>query len=100
MQLVVRMSDSLVERLDALAAERGVTRSRVVRDLLAVGLGEAPERPAQLPTREELLDVLADRARGGNVAAARELLARQEAEMDPQERAWALFREMAKERRQ
>jgi hypothetical protein len=49
------------------------------------------------PAEEELLDLLAEKARGGNVAAIRSLLAREYVK-DPRTRAIDLFAEMVAER--
>ena len=46
------------------------------------------------PSRDELLELLAERARQGNVAALRILLARDE-QADPRERALAAFEQIA-----
>jgi hypothetical protein len=96
-QLCVRLSGSLVARLDALAEERGVNRTRVVRQLLEHGLRDRPVTHPDPPSEDELLDLLAERARMGNVAAIRTLLVREE-QKDPRARAIALFQEMAAER--
>jgi predicted transcriptional regulator len=70
----VRLSPALLERLDALAGLRGVSRSAVLRQLVA----EAALAPADaVPGEAELLAVLAERARAGNVAAIRMLLERE-----------------------
>jgi hypothetical protein len=42
-------------QLDALAADRGVTRTRLVRQLLEAGLRDGPEPPSEPPSEEELL---------------------------------------------
>jgi hypothetical protein len=97
-QLSVRLTDRMFWRLDALAAERGVTRTRLVRQLLEAGLRDQPPPESDVPSEEELLDLLAEKARMGNVAAIRARLAR-EAEKDPRAQALALFQEMV-ERRQ
>jgi hypothetical protein len=49
------------------------------------------------PAEEELLDLLAEKARGGNVAAIRSLLAREYVK-DPRTRAIDLFAKMVAER--
>jgi predicted transcriptional regulator len=97
-RITVRLTDSTVQRLDALAERRAVDRTRVVRQLLEAGLRDEPEPPSEMPSEAELLAVLSEKARAGNVAAARALLAREEAK-DPRAQAIALFQEMA-ERRQ
>jgi metal-responsive CopG/Arc/MetJ family transcriptional regulator len=96
-QLSVRLTDRMFAKLDALAEERGVTRTRVVRQLLEAGLRERPAPSSEPPSHEELIAILAERARAGNVSAARSLLAREE-ERDPRARAVALFAGMIAER--
>jgi hypothetical protein len=77
-RLSVRLTDRMFLQLDALAAERGVDRTRVVRQLLEAGLRDRPAPPSNAPSEEELLDLLAEKARMGNVAAIRTLLVREE----------------------
>jgi hypothetical protein len=84
-------------QLDALAAERGVTRTRVVRQLLEAGLRDRPAPPSDAPSEDELLELLAEKARMGNVAAIRTLLVREE-QKDPRKATLALFEEMAARR--
>jgi hypothetical protein len=60
-------------QLDSLAEERGVTRTRLVRQLLEAGLRDRPPPPSDTPSEEELLALLAEKARTGNVAAIRTL---------------------------
>jgi len=95
-QLSVRLPDRVFRQLDDLAAERGVTRTGVVRQLLEAGLRGRPVPHTEPPTETELLDLLADRARMGNVAAIRSLLAR-EVDQDPRERLMSEFRRMAED---
>jgi hypothetical protein len=68
-RLSVRLTDRMFLQLDALAQERGVDRTRVVRQLLEAGLRDRPAPPSETPSEEELLDLLAEKARMGNVAA-------------------------------
>lgn len=96
-RLSVRLTDRMFLQLDALAAERGVDRTRLVRQLLEAGLRERPAPPSDPPSEEKLLDLLAEKARQGNVAAIRSLLMREE-NRDPRSRALALFSEIAAER--
>jgi hypothetical protein len=66
-----RFEPSQLEHLDALAAARGLTRSGVIRSLVAaesVGAGAG-----EIPSEEEILSLLAGRARAGNVSALRAL---------------------------
>ena len=81
-RLSVRLTDRMFLQLDALAEERGVDRTRLVRQLLEAGLRERPAPPSDTPSEEELLALLTDRARAGNVAAIRSLLLREE-QKDP-----------------
>ena len=96
-RLSVRLTDRMFLELDALAEERGVDRTRLVRQLLEAGLRERPAPPSDTPSEEELLALLTDRARAGNVAAIRSLLLREE-QKDPRAQAIALFQTMAAER--
>jgi hypothetical protein len=95
--LSVRLPQRTIAQLDALAAERGVARTRVVRQLLDAGLADRSLPSGEPPTEEELVALLSERARAGNVAAIRSLLAREHV-LDPRERAVALFSEMVRER--
>lgn len=77
MIVTARLSERLLRRLDELAAARGTTRSACLRAII----GEAalsPEERAALPDETELLELLAERARAGNVSAIKALLERQE----------------------
>jgi hypothetical protein len=91
--LSVRLPRRTIRQLDTLAAERGITRTRVVRQLLDAGLIGRPAPSSEVPTEAELVALLAERARAGNVSAIRSLLAREHV-MDPHERALAIFRSM------
>ena len=96
-RLSVRLTDRMFRQLDALALERGVTRTRLVRQLLEAGLRDRPEPPSETPSEDELLSILAETAQMGNVAAIRTLLVREE-QKDPRKAALALFEEMAARR--
>ena len=96
-RLSVRLTDRMFLRLDALAAERGVDRTRVVRQLLESGLRDRPAPPSDVPSEEELVELLAEKARMGNVAAIRTLLAR-DAQKHPRAQALALFEAVAANR--
>jgi hypothetical protein len=89
----------MLAQIDALAAERGVNRTRLVRQLLEDGLRGRPAPVANTPGEDELLALLSEKARAGNVAAIRALLAR-EREQDPRQPAVALFTAMARGREQ
>jgi hypothetical protein len=67
-QVNVRLSELDRARLDRLAADRRLTRSDLVRALLADADG-APAKPLAHPTRVEALDLLAAKARSGSVVA-------------------------------
>jgi hypothetical protein len=58
-----------------------------------------PALPSETPTEEELLELLSEKARQGNVAAIRSLLARTD-DTDPRQRALLAFEQIAEERRQ
>jgi hypothetical protein len=92
-QLSVRLTGRMFEQLDALAAERGVNRTRLVRLLLEAGLRDRPAPSSEPPSEEELIALLSEKARQGNVSAIRSLLVR-EHESDPRARAIALFQSM------
>jgi predicted transcriptional regulator len=98
-RLSIRVPDSTLRRLDALAGERGIGRSRVVRQLLEGALAAAPAGivAPETPDEDELLDLLADRAREGHVAAITALLNRQD-EPDPRARAMEALQQLARER--
>jgi hypothetical protein len=64
---------------------------------LEAGLRDRPPPESDAPSDEELLDLLAGKARMVNVAAIRALLARAE-QKDPRAQALALFQEMAARR--
>jgi hypothetical protein len=63
----MRLSELDRARLDRLAHARGLSRSELVRRLLAEAEG-APATPAGV-SRSEALHLLADKARSGNVLA-------------------------------
>ena len=62
-----RLSSVLLERLDAIAAGWGVSRSGAIRRLIADA--DVDVARAGLPSMQEMLEVAADRARRGNIAA-------------------------------
>ncbi len=79
--LSVRVSRHLAGRLDELAANRGVGRSAMLRQLIM----DAAPNGDELPTEEEILRLLWERARSGNVGACKYLLQRDAAG----DRTWA-----------
>ncbi len=75
MHVTVRMSEQQLAKLDSLAEGLGVDRSSALRGLIdAADVAGVPA--LGIPSTEELLGVLAARARAGNVSAIRTLLAR------------------------
>jgi hypothetical protein len=68
----VRVTDSTLAYVDALALEHHVTRSEVVRRLIESGV-ELPELPPQVDL-DETLALLSNRARSGAVGAQVALL--------------------------
>jgi len=96
-QISIRLTDRMLEQLDALAAERRITRTRAVRQLLEAGLRDRPAPVVDSPTEEELVALLTERARAGNVSAIRSLLER-ERTADPRMAALAAFEQVAKDR--
>ncbi len=73
-QVSARFSPLLLERLDNLARARGLSRSACLRSLVA---GAALQPAEAVPDEAELLAIISERARAGNVGAARLLLDRQ-----------------------
>ena len=71
--LTFRTSEQAAAQLTELAQEHGVSRSRLLRDLADPAKAQRADRVA-LPDRRELLELLAERARSGNVQAIRLLL--------------------------
>ena len=97
-RIVVRVREQMLVALDDLARERGVTRTEIVRDLLAAGLRDRHTPPVEPPTEAELLATLAEASRRGNVSATRSLLSRR-AFVNPQDAAREEFRRMIDERK-
>ena len=65
----MRLAELDRARLDRLARERGLSRSELVRALLAEASGAPAAAPGR-PTRQEALELLAAKARSGSVTAA------------------------------
>lgn len=97
-RLTIRLSEAQMARLETLAGERGQTRAALVRQMILSAIDGVPVEPVDAPTEDELLELLAERARAGNVAAIRSLLARTEEE-DPRERALLALEQIVQERR-
>ena len=87
----VRFPQQTIEQLDSLAVERGTSRTRVVRQLVTAGLSGQPAPSSETPTEAELVALLSERARAGNVAAIRSLLVRTEQRDDVDELLEAIF---------
>jgi hypothetical protein len=66
----IRVSPAMRRRLEQLAAERKTTLSGAIRSAVL----EATAAERGIPSREELLVMLSEAARTGNVAAMKELL--------------------------
>ena len=96
-RVTIRLTDRMSTQLEAVAAERGVSCARFVRELIAQAVAGKRVEGLGPPAEDELLDLLAEKARGGNVAAIRSLLAREYVK-DPRTRAVDLFAEMVAER--
>jgi hypothetical protein len=96
-RVTVRLTDRMSAQLEAVAAERGLTCARFVRQLIAEAVAGKQVEGLGPPVEEELLALLAEKARSGNVAAIRSLLAREHLK-DPRTRAIDLFAEMVAER--
>ena len=96
-RVTVRLSDRMSAQLERAAEERELPQAVFVRQLIAAAVADQPVANPDPPTEEELLALLAEKARQGNVAAIRSLLLREE-NRDPRARAIALFSEMAAER--
>lgn len=92
--MTIRLTDRMSEQLEALAHERGLSRARFVRQLISEAVaGVATAVPAP-PTEEELVAILAEKARQGNVAAIRTLRVREE-QRDPRERTLLALQQLA-----
>jgi hypothetical protein len=95
-RVTVRLTDQMAQQLSEAAGERGVSCARFVRHLISGAVAGTPvDTPDQL-TREELLELLAEKARQGNVSAIRSLLVR-EADQNPHERLMSEFRRMSED---
>ena len=97
-RVTIRLREATLAAIDDLAAEKGLTRTEVARDLIAAGLRDRLPLEAEPPTEQELLGVLAEASRRGNVSAARSLLARR-GYLDPKDQAREEFQRMVAERK-
>ena len=79
--VTVRLADGLFERLEDLAADRGIDRSTLLRRLIDEA-APLPEGTPAIPDDAELLTLLAEQARSGNVGAMRILLDRRDRDRD------------------
>jgi predicted transcriptional regulator len=77
-----RAPESVARRLDALSAAAGVDRSAMLRRLIVEASPEAVGR-RELPDRDELLDLLGEAARSGNVSAIKTLMERVAVDDEP-----------------
>jgi hypothetical protein len=82
-RVTLRLPSAVVERLDAMASERGCSRARAFELLIEDG---GP--PAAAPTRERALSMLAESAEAGSVTAriALERALRTSGAVDPLQR--------------
>lgn len=80
----IRLSTALLERLDALGEARRLSRSQMLRALVAEATMVAGE---VVPGEDELLQIVSERARAGNMTAVKLLLERQ-AHRDPEDAAF------------
>jgi hypothetical protein len=96
-RVTVRLTDRMAAQLEAVASKHCVPGARFVRQLIAQAVAGQRVEGLGPPSEEELLDLLAEKARQGNVAAIRSLLAREQLS-DPRSQAVALFQELAAER--
>ncbi len=71
----VRLADRMSAQLEAAAGEHGMTCAGFVRQLIAEAIAGKRVEGLGAPSEEELLELLAEKARKGNVAAIRTLLA-------------------------
>ena len=72
----LRMTESQMAKLDALAERAGITRSKVVRRLIDAA-GMDIRVPGERLTESELIDLLNEQARAGRTAAIVTLLRRE-----------------------
>jgi hypothetical protein len=86
-----RLSSVLLARLDKLAEAWGLSRSEVVRRLVADADADGVA-PLDVPDTDELLAIASERARAGNMAAVNFLAAR--AREDPQAAAARVFADL------
>ena len=98
-RVTVRLTDRMAAQLGAAAHKQGVPPARFVRQLIGQAVASEPVSSPEAPTETELIALLSEKARHGNVAAIRSLLAREHV-TDPRARAMELFAQMVQERRQ
>ena len=96
-RVTVRLTDRMSTQLEAVAVERGVSCARLVRELIARAVAGKQVEGLGPPAEDELLDLLAEKARGGNVAAIRSRFAPQYVK-DTRTPAIDQFAEMVAER--
>ena len=98
-KLSVRFNPDGYRQLRALAAARGISLSRCLRQLVDEASPDAAPKPASAPERGDLLDLLRERAQDGNVSAIRALL-EIERQRDPRQGALAALERVVEARRQ
>lgn len=96
--LTMRVTQSQVERIDALADSMNLTRSQLLRRLIDDATEDVKASSRRL-SEDEALDLLHEQARAGRVSAIVEVL-RREREQDPRQRAFMALEQLAEERRQ
>jgi hypothetical protein len=75
-QVSAKLSDALVERLDAIAGAWGLNRAATIRRLVATADVDG-QAPPPIPDLDELHAIAAEKARQGNMSAVSFLAARQ-----------------------
>jgi hypothetical protein len=96
-RVTLRLTPEGFRRLEAIAATRGVDPSRALRQLVDEADVDAPAKPRDKLSEEQLLELLRERAQDGNVAAIVRLL-EIERTRDPRAAAIAALERMTKGR--
>src|SRR2546423_860339 len=91
-----RASPVLQRRIDDLAEARGGNRSKAIQAALVEAT--TSEDSSAIPSEQELLELLGEAARAGNVAAMRELRAYHRERTGKTENPFAEFDELAERR--
>lgn len=98
-KLSVRFGPEGRRRLEAVAAARGVSLSRCVRQLVDEAAPDVPPKPRKHLSEDDLIDLLHERAADGNVTAIRALL-EMERQRDPRKASIDALQRMAEAHRQ